>query len=176
MNDLIKQMLRAAKLDVHFYEEVEADQSALRPAMLVVILSSVAAGLGVGGLSLVRLITGILFALSGWFIWAYLTFLIGTKLFPEPQTHADHGQLLRTLGFSSAPGLIRVLGVIEPLRELVFLIASIWMLAAMVIAVRQALDYRSALRATGVCFFGWIIQILVIAILLGIAGKGMAGI
>jgi hypothetical protein len=45
-NSLINRILRAAKLDIHLYEEVEADKSAMRQAMLVVILSGIAAGVG----------------------------------------------------------------------------------------------------------------------------------
>ncbi|MCK5656218.1 MAG: hypothetical protein KAI21_00170, partial [Deltaproteobacteria bacterium] len=81
------------------------------------------------------------------------------------QTKADVGELLRTIGFSSSPGLIRVLGIIPFLRGLVFLVAGVWMLVAMVIAVRQALDYQSTLRAVGVCIIGWIAQALVLLLL-----------
>jgi len=109
-------------------------------------------------------------ALIGWFVWAYLTYFIGTKLLPEPQTKASHGELLRTIGFSSSPGLIRILGIIPGLMAIVFLVAGIWMLVAMVIAVRQALDYQSTLRAVGVCIIGWIIQAVILAILFSIIG------
>ena len=109
-------------------------------------------------------------ALIGWYVWAYLTYLIGTKLLPEPQTKADFGELLRTIGFASSPGLIRVLGIIPGLGGVVFLAASIWMLIAMVIAVRQALDYKSTLRAVGVCVIGWIIQALILLALFSILG------
>jgi|TARA_B110000495_G_scaffold39327_2_gene31719 hypothetical protein len=159
MTHLKDRMIRAAKLDVDLYEEVEADQGALHQAMLVVVLSSVAAGIGSfgqGGLG--GVLIGTIAAIAGWYIWAYLTYFIGTRLLPEPQTKADHGELLRTIGFSSAPGLIRVLGIIPWLTEIVFYIASIWMLVAMVIAVRQALDYESTWRAVGVCVIGWIVQ------------------
>ena len=159
MTHLKDRMIRAAKLDVDLYEEVEADQGALHQAMLVVVLSSVAAGIGSfgqGGLG--GALIGTIAAIAGWYIWAYLTYFIGTRLLPEPQTKADHGELLRTIGFSSAPGLIRVLGIIPWLTEIVFYIASIWMLVAMVIAVRQALDYESTWRAVGVCVIGWIVQ------------------
>ena len=159
MTHLKDRMIRAAKLDVDLYEEVEADQGALHQAMLVVVLSSVAAGIGSfgqGGLG--GVLIGTIAAIAGWYIWAYLTYFIGTRLLPEPQTKADHGELLRTIGFSSAPGLIRVLGIIPGLTEIVFYIASIWMLVAMVIAVRQALDYESTWRAVGVCVIGWIVQ------------------
>ena len=159
MTHLKDRMIRAAKLDVDLYEEVEADQGALGQAMVVVVLSSAAAGIGSfgqGGLG--GMLIGTIAAIAGWYIWAYLTYFIGTRLLPEPQTKADHGELLRTIGFSSAPGLIRVLGIIPWLTEIVFYIASIWMLVAMVIAVRQALDYESTWRAVGVCVIGWIVQ------------------
>jgi hypothetical protein len=107
-------------------------------------------------------------SLVGWFVWAYLTYLIGTKLLPEPQTKSSPGELLRTIGFSSSPGLIRILGIIPGLGKLVFFIASIWMLVAMVIAVRQALDYKSTMRAVGVCIIGWIIQLLIIALVFSV--------
>ena len=167
----IDRIYRAAKLDVHLYEEVEADTGAMSQAMGVVVLSSIAAGIGNiarGGLG--GILTGTIIALIGWYIWAYLTYFIGTKFLPEPQTEANPGELLRTIGFSSSPGLIRVLGIIPGLAGVVFLVASIWMLVAMVIAVRQALDYKSTLRAVGVCVIGWIIQLLILGLLFTILG------
>jgi len=167
----IDRIYRAAKLDVHLYEEVEADTGAMSQAMGVVVLSSIAAGIGNivrGGLG--GILTGTILALIGWYIWAYLTYFIGTKFLPEPQTEASPGELLRTIGFSSSPGLIRVLGIIPGLAGVVFLVASIWMLMAMVIAVRQALDYKSTLRAVGVCVIGWIIQSLILGLLFTILG------
>ena len=162
MNSLIERMIRAAKLDVSLYEEVESDIGAMGQAMTVVVLSSLAAGIGslsVGGLK--GIVLGLISALIGWFIWAYITYLIGTKLLPEPQTKADHGELLRTIGFASAPGVIRILGIIPGLIGIVSSVAAIWMLIAMVIAVRQALDYQSTLRAVGVCLIGWVIQAVI---------------
>ncbi len=156
---LTDRMIRASKLDASLYEEVEADRSAFGQAMGIVVLSSVAAG--IGGFSTfgsAGLFTATAAALVGWFIWAYLTFIIGTKLFPEPQTEADYGQLLRTIGFSSAPGVIRILGIIPLLFGIVSMIA-------MVIAVRQALDYTGTLRAVGVCVIGWIVQVALFALI-----------
>ena len=163
-------IIRAAKLDVALYEEVEADKSSLGQAMGVVILSSIAAGIGSTSAGILEMLIGVVVALAGWYIWAYLTYFIGTKFLPEPQTKADHGELLRTIGFSSSPGLIRVLGVVPVMREIVFLIAAIWMLVAMVIAVRQALDYTGTLRAIGVCAIGWIIQAVMFGLLFFVFG------
>jgi hypothetical protein len=168
-------IIRAAKLDVQLYEEVEADKGAMGQAMAVVILSSIAGGIGTpAGLGLGGILIGTIAALVAWYIWAFLTYLIGTKLLPEPQTKADVGELLRTIGFSSSPGFIRVLGIIPFLRGMVFLVAGVWMLVAMIIAVRQALDYQSTLRAVGVCIIGWIAQAAVLMLLfyfLGGTGK-----
>ncbi|MFQ5864241.1 MAG: YIP1 family protein [bacterium] len=165
-------IIRAAKLDVNLYEEVEADKTAMGQAMGVVVLSSLAAGIGsISQTGFNGIIMGTIMALIGWYIWAYLTYFIGTKMLPEPQTSADPGELLRTIGFSSSPGLIRILGIIPGLAGLVFFAASIWMLVAMVIAVRQALDYSSTLRAVGVCLIGWIIQAIIFVLLFALFGK-----
>lgn len=169
MASMVDRMIRAAKLDPQLYEEVEADKGALGQAMAVVVLASVAGGVGsgrLGGLS--GILIGTVGALIAWFIWAALTYFIGTKLLPEPTTRADVGELLRTTGFSSAPGLIRVLGLIPGLTGIVFFVSGVWMLIAFIIAVRQALDYRSTLRAVGVCVIGWVVQGAVFWVFLGL--------
>jgi hypothetical protein len=167
-------MIGAAKLDVHTYEEVEADTTAMGQSMGVVVLSSVAAGIG-SGAGIVGLVVGSLAAMIGWFVWAYVTYLIGTKMLPEPQTEADVGQLLRTTGFSASPGLLRAFGVIPGLGMLAVGVANIWMLASMVVAVRQALDYNSTGRAVGVCLIGWLALVL-ITMVLGVVSIGALGV
>ena len=173
MTGFIDRMLRAAKLDVQLYEEVEADKNAMPQAMGVVMLSSIAAGLGGMGMGASGpgvILIGIIASIGGWYVWAFLTYFIGTKFLPEPQTRADLGELLRTIGFSSSPGLIRILGIIPGLGAILFSAAAIWMLIAMVIAVRQALDYKSTWRAAGVCLIGWLIQGLIIVLLFSFFG------
>ncbi len=141
MEELWDRILRASKLEPDVYEEIEADQAATPQAALVVVLSAVAAGIGnVVNAGIFGVIVFALAALIGWYVWAYLTYFIGTRLLPEVQTQADHGQLLRTIGFASAPGMIRVFGIIPGIGGLLFPLAGIWMLIATVIAVRQALD------------------------------------
>jgi hypothetical protein len=175
MTTFTNRMIGAAKLDVHIYEEVEADNRAFGQAMGVVVLSSLAAGIGTiqqtgaGGL-----IMGTLAALIGWYVWAYVTYFIGTRFLPEAGTKSTHGELLRTIGFSSAPGIIRVLALIPGLMWIVFTVSGIWMLIAMIIAVRQALDYQSTLRAVGVCLIGWVIQAIIVIIFMAIFG-GLGG-
>ena len=165
MEELWDRILRASKLEPDVYEEIEADQAATPQAALVVVLSAVAAGIGnVVNAGIFGVIVFALAALIGWYVWAYLTYFIGTRLLPEVQTQADHGQLLRTIGFASAPGMIRVFGIIPGIGGLLFPLAEIWMLIATVIAVRQALDYTSTLRAVGVCLLGWIVYAVIAVI------------
>lgn len=166
MNTLVTRMIRAAKLDANLYEEVEADRSTLSQAMLVVVLASLAAGVGsIEKMGMAGILIGTFAALGGWFLWAYLIYLIGAKMLPEPQTSSDIGELLRTTGFASSPGLLRIFGIIPGLGMLIFWVSAIWMLVATVIAVRQALDYQGTWRAVGVCLIGWLIQTLLLAMM-----------
>ncbi len=163
MRQVTDRMLRAARLDATVYEEVEADPSATWQAVGVVVLSSLCAGIGSGVEGGIQgIIVWTLVALIGWYVWAYLMYVIGTRILPEAQTESNPGELLRTIGFSSAPGVLRIVGVIPWLRSIVFVVVSIWMLVAMVIAVRQALDYTSTARAVGVCSLGYLIVLLLI--------------
>ncbi len=164
----LRRVLGAAVLDARTYEEVEADRQASAQAVVIVLFASVAGGIGLLGLgapSPQSLVAGIIGSLVGWIAWAALTFLIGTRLLPEPQTNADLGQLLRTIAFASAPGLLRVFGVIPFAGPSIYALASMWMLVAMVVAVRQALDYRSTTRAVAVCIVGWALSLVVAAII-----------
>ena len=182
MSTFTQRMIGAAKLDVDIYEEVEADTSAMGQAMTLVVLSSLAAGVvsfrevGIVGV----LITSVL-ALAGWFIWAGVTYLIGTKILPEPQTDSSVGELLRTIGFASSPGLLRVFGFLPAVGTIIGFVVGIWMLVAMVVAVRQALDYKGTGRAIGVCLIGWLFYFLVLVFAvfilagLGLAAGGSAG-
>jgi hypothetical protein len=162
---MLERMIRAARLDASLYEEVEADPSSLGQATAVVVLASLAGGIGTAGVEgQPGFILGVVVNLIGWYVWAFLTYLIGTKLLPQPTTQADVGQLLRTLGFAAAPGLLRVVAFVPGIGPLVMLASALWSLAAMVIAVRQALDYDSTARAALVCVIGWIVQVLIIMI------------
>jgi len=173
MQVYLDRIVRAAKLDVNLYEEVEADKGAMSQAMGVVVLSSIAAGIGsIGSIGIKGVVIGAITALIAWYVWAYITYFIGTKVLPEPQTKTDHGELLRTIGFSSSPGLLRILAIIPGIGGIIFMITSVWMLVAMVIAVRQALDYKSTLRAVGVCMIGWVIQAIILMILFTVLGVG----
>ena len=150
------------KLQAATFEEIEANAAATTQAVAVVILASVAAGIGVGVLggpgALVRETLG---ALIGWVMWAGVTYVIGARLLPEPGTRTDMGELLRVIGFSYAPNLFAFFAFIPLLGGVVRVVVACWLLAATVIAVRQALDYRSTFRAVAVVLLGWAIFLLI---------------
>jgi len=171
MTPFHRRMLGAALLDAEIYEEVEADRSATPQAFAVVVLSALSAGIGSienGGLP--GILWSTLAALVGWYVWAWVTYLIGTRLLPTPNTVSDHGELLRTLGFSSAPGLLRILAVIPSIAGPVFLLCTLWMLVSMVIAIRQALDYTSTARALAVCAIGFPVYAAILLVTLFLSG------
>lgn len=164
MATLSERMLGAARLETATYEDVERDRTATPQALIVVVLTALAAGLGFGA-GLRGILINTVAAIVLWAIWAALVFWIGTRLLPETQTRADWGEVARTVGFAQSPGVLRVLGVIPILGDFIRAIVDVWVLIATVIAVRQALDYSSLGRAVGVCLVGWGIQVVVFAIL-----------
>jgi hypothetical protein len=174
MASFTERMIGAAKLETATYEEVEHDPNALGQAIGVVVLSALASGIGSLGGGPTGMVMGIVFALVGWFIWAGIIFLVGTKVMPEPETRADLGQLLRTMGFAASPGVLNVLGIIPILGWIVRFAVMIWQLVAMVIAVRAALDYKTTGKAVIVCLIGWVAYVVAVFVLGSIFGVSMA--
>ena len=166
MNNFFNRVFRAIKIDVDLYEEVERDKSATFQAGLVVVLSSMAAGVGALQLGASNFLIAPVLSLISWYVWAYIIYFVGVKLFPDKNTKSDHGELLRTIGFSSAPGLIRIFGITPDLMTVTFIGSAFWMLACMVVGVRAALDYTSLWRAFGVVIVSWIFQAILLLIIL----------
>jgi hypothetical protein len=169
-NSLTQRVIGALALDPAIYEEVEADPAATGQALWIVVLSSLAAGIGsrgLGGTSFSGVVFIATVSLLAWAAWAMVVFEIGARLMPEADTRTNIGELLRTIGFSAAPGLLRVLGVMSAATIPVFAVTSVWMLAAMIVGIRQALDFRSTGRAVAVCIMGWVLA-LTIAVGIGL--------
>ena len=167
-------MIGAARLQISTYEDVGADRSATRQAVLVVTVVTLATRIGTVGVGVAGLLGWVAFALVGWAVWAWITYWVGTRLLRTPQTHADWGQLARPLAFALSPGVFNALGSIPGIGDLLFMVAypvaSIWQLVAMVIAVRQALDYDSTGRAVGVVLLAaipWFVFYYVLLVVLG---------
>jgi hypothetical protein len=160
---LVERMVRAARLDVTLYNEVEHDEATTAEALYVVVLAAVASGLGTllgsfgEGRGLVGLASEVLTMLLNWVIWSYVTYFVGTRLFDGTATPAE---MLRTLGFAMAPGVLNVLGFIPCVGGLVRVVVLGWMLAAGVVAVREALDFDTG-KAIGTVVVGWVAMVVI---------------
>jgi hypothetical protein len=166
MERYLRRLAGALTLDISAYEDVEADRRSTTHAALTVVLASVSAGVGLrafGGTNASILPLSAL-ALLAWASWALLTFEVGARLLPGARTHTDVGELLRTLGFATSPALLLFVGVLPGLAVPIFAMVACWMLVAMVVAVRQALDYGSVLHAVVVCVVGWLLAIAMVGV------------
>ena len=178
---MINRVVRAAMLDVDLYEEVEADAILTQEALMVVILVSIASGVGsflagvIGGdigAAVLGLILGVVMGVLGYYIWAYVTYFVGTNLFSGT---ADVGELLRTLGYASGPRVLGVLAFIQCLGPLAGLVGAIWALVAGVVAVRQALDFDTT-NAVITVIIGWVIVFIITIVVSVVLGAGAAGL
>jgi hypothetical protein len=179
---MINRVVRAAMLDINLYEEVEADRSLTQEALMVVILVSIAAGigsflagvLGRGGIG--AAVSGLIFAVVmgvlGYYIWAYVTYWVGTKVFDGT---ADVGEMLRTLGYASGPRVLSILVFIPCLGPLAGLAGAIWALITGVVAVRQALDFDTT-KAVLTVIIGWVIVFVITIVVTAVFGIGTAGL
>ena len=163
---MLERMKRAALLDPHLYEEVEADRTATGQAATVVAIVAVAQGLGAAPLGASGIIGGIVAALLAWLVWAGVTYVIGDKILGGTATW---GELLRTLGFAQTPGLLGILAFLPLLGGLIRFAVAIWVLIAGIIAIRHALDFSTGKAIlTGV--LGWLALAIPMA-LLGAAAR-----
>jgi hypothetical protein len=161
----LQRAIGAARLEVPVYEEIEADRTATDQALVVVVLSSLAAGIGLSsGLYNAPVLHRVLLALLLWVFWAISTYIVGVYLMPEPQTRTNVGELLRTIGFAASPGILRIFGLIPAIGGTIYVMSTVWMLVAMVIAIRQALDYNSTGRAIAVCVVTGMIGVVAAAL------------
>jgi hypothetical protein len=181
---LTDRMMRAARLDVALYNEVEADLNANSQALTVVVITAVASGIGaalgaaiagrpagiVGGL-----IGGIVAELLGWLVWSYVMYFVGTRFF---QGTASYGELLRTLGFAYSPGVLLILRFIPILGGLITLVVGIWRIITGFIAVREALDIDNgkAVATIVIGIVGYIIVLAIVGIVLAAVGLGAAAL
>ena len=166
INLFLNRIYRSIKIDPEVFDEVQKDKNATIAAGIVVVLSSLAAGIAASHLGAVNFFLAPVLSLVTWFVWAYIVYFVGVKLFPDAKTKTTHLALLRSIGFSSAPGMIRILGFNDELMTVTFIGSAFWMLACMVVAVKQTLNYKSLWKALGVVVIAWLTQAFLLIIIL----------
>jgi hypothetical protein len=182
---LTDRMIRAARLDVPLYNEVEADTNATSQALTVVVLVGVASGLGAaigelisgrqGGLAVGGLVAGIVRELIGWAVWSYVMYEVGTRLFHGTATYRE---LLRTLGFAYSPGVLLILSFIPVLGGIIALVVGIWRIITGFVAVREALDIDTGktIATIIVGIIAYIVVLVIVAAINGALGLGAAAV
>lgn len=163
--------LGALVLDASAYENVEADRRSTMQSVAVMMAVCVAGGIGAVGFGLTGVpgfVAGAIVLLGAWILWAVTIIALGTGAFAEPQTKSDVRELLRVLGFAAAPGVFLALAAMPAAAPIVFVIVVAWMIAAAVIGVRQALDYRSTTRAVVVCIAGAVLAFGVMGVMFAV--------
>lgn len=156
MSKLTERMVRAAKLDPEFYAEVANDPTSYGHSVWIVGFFAIAAGFGTfsrAGATAVNICT--ITTLIAWYIWAFTVYYTGTHLFRAQETRVDRKAVMRVMAFACAPGILRILGLFPPITMIVFIVTTIWMLAAAVIGIKQAFNFSTA-RAAGICIISWI--------------------
>ena len=156
----LRRFIGALALDASIYEDIEADRTAALHSMLVVAMAVAGGGVGVVGLGLTGasgFLAGMVVMLAGWLVWTTLMATVGTIALAEPQTRSSTAELMRTVSFAMAPGVLLVFAALKPAAPFVFAIVFLWIVAGSVLAMRQALDYRSTARAITVCILSWVI-------------------
>ena len=164
----LNRIFGSVKIDPEIFNEVQKDKKATLSAAIVVLLSSFAAGIGAASLGASNFILGPFFSLISWFVWAYIVYFVVVKLFPESKTKTTQFALLRAIGYSSAPGIIRVFGFNESLMTVTFIGSAFWMLACMTVAIKETLNYKSLWKALGVVIISWFVQAFILLAILSI--------
>jgi hypothetical protein len=169
-----ERVVGAMSLKASTFQEVEHDTTAMGQAVGVIVLAAVSTGLGnvwYGGVS--GILSGIVMSLIGYAVWSLVVWLVGTKVMPDPATKADFPETFRTIGFAAAPGILGIVTIIPIIGWLLLFVLWLWQIAAMVIAVREVLDYTDTVKAVIVVVIGWIIQ-FVVTLILGMMFLGSA--
>jgi hypothetical protein len=157
---MLTNAIRAARLDVDFYNTVENDASFTQQAGMLVALVGLLTGLGnsfvLKGFFL-PIIWGVIGALIGWVVWSFITDFVGRTFFGG---ESDLGQMMRVLGYAQAP---LALGIIPFLS----FIGVVWALVAAVVAIREGQDFTTG-KAIGTVIIGWIAYAVAMSIVYAI--------
>ena len=169
---IIARMLRVVKLDHTVWGEIEADETANTEAVAIVVVAYLLSALGaalapwLGGSVLARFFVTLILGVGLlWLLWAYVTMLVGTRLFGGETTFAE---MARTLGYANAPRVLGILSAITCLGAIIGFVAWILSLVAGFFAVRESLDLPTDKSIITMVISGvpvWVLYSLVMAVI-----------
>ena len=153
-----KIIFRSIKLDKSLYKDPNTfGDLSLYYAGLNMVLDGVAGAIALGTLYKTNIIFSGVTALLSWLVWGALIYVIGIKLFPDPDTNTNFRKIMITVGLAHAPGLFRFF-VFEPslVVPIVFL-TQFWIFASLIIGIRETLNFKSNFKSAGVIIIAFLI-------------------
>ncbi len=176
-NSFVERLSGAARLNSATYREVGSDITATWPALMVVLGTSVVAGvvvfIGNPGISFASVIYSIIGNLIGWAVWASVIYIVATKLFPSPMAAVGFVGMLRTLGFANAPQFFAFASLIPGAGQLFQVVIQLWGLSAMVVAVRVSFNFDSTFKAVGVVLLAYIPVLVLVLFLVSLTASSI---
>ena len=151
-------IVRSLKLDKTLYKENKYfGEAGIYFAGLIMILDGVAGAVAANTVIKTAIGMSGLTAILTWFIWAILIYVLGVKIFPDKQTKVSFKKVLTAVGFAHAPGLLRFFAVTPELMIPIIFITQFWIFAALIISIRQILNFKSNLKSFGIVFLSFLI-------------------
>jgi hypothetical protein len=167
MNTFVSRMIRAAKLDASLFEELINDPSTQGQSIWVVAILAMATGYGMFSRAGVTAVNSCLVTtFLAWYFWAFTLYFFGTYLFRNIVTKTDRKTVLRVVAFASAPGVLRLLGVFPHTTGILFIVTSVWIIAASVIGIKLAFKIPHTGIAVLLCAGTWLLAFMVQSLLL----------
>jgi hypothetical protein len=170
---VVDRIVRAIRLDWTVFREIAEDKSAIKEAAIIVLvvslLSAIGGGIASGNFILSFLVNWIVAILVGWIGWAILTYFVGSLLF---KGKSDIVEMMRVLGYASAPKLLGLFGFIPCVGWLIALAGWVLSLIAGFIAVREAMEFDTV-DAIVTILISWVVALAISVIISLILGVGM---
>lgn len=169
VNSLMQRLRRLATLDTTVFDEVKDDANATIPALIIVAVSTFLTGIGgwlwlkmsdfdykAGTFFFKSAIIGSVLAIVLWAVWVGVTYVMLSQIF---RARADLNQLIRVMGFASAPLALGLLVFVPQLDYGIGLTSLALLFGTTQIAVQSTTDAPAGrvLAANGAGFAVWAI-------------------
>ena len=175
MKPIFKRMQRAIMLDQTLFDEIVADPSIQGQSVWVVAIFAMTTAFGTFSMiSGTAVNIGLITTIITWYIWAFSVFYVGTRILGPMSEGSDRKTIMRVVAFASAPGVIRLLGVIPKITMIILAISSIWILIAAVMGLKKVFVQATTAKITMVCVGSWfaasLFQAIILVVLLAVFG------
>ena len=161
-SEFLNIIFSSLKLDKNLYRNNKNfGEAAIYFAGLIMILDGVAGAVAAN--TIIKTSIGIsgLTAILTWLVWALFIYVIGVKIFPDKETNVSFKKVLIGVGYANAPGLLRFFAVTPDLMVPIIILTQFWILAGLIISMKQILNLKSNIKSFGIIFLSFLIIVIV---------------